>query len=104
MDERSAFLSELARHREKPATRAPPRRMTAMGAPGAHYILDGDERLRPPSRGLPRVAVARLRTRRDGVGGTEGADALGPARASRVAGGNANADARPENLGRQKGW
>ena len=96
MDEKSAFLSELARHREKPATRAPPRRMTAMGAPGAHYILDGDERLRPPSRGLPRVAVARLRTRRDGVGGTEGADALGPARASRVAGGNANADARPD--------
>ena len=46
--------------------RAPPRRMTAMGAPGAHYILDDDARARPVSRGLPELTAIRLDTRADG--------------------------------------
>ena len=69
LHDKSAFLSELQRAHEKSRVipvRAPPRRMTAMGAPGAHYILDDDARARPVSRGLPELTAIRLDTRADG--------------------------------------
>ena len=70
LQDKSAFLSELQRAHEKSRVipvRAPPRRMTAMGAPGAHYILDDGARARPVSRGLPELTAVRLDTRAGGA-------------------------------------
>ena len=55
---------------DRRVARAPSRKMTAAGAPGAQYILDGDVRARQtlePVLGLPQLTAVKLATFADDV-------------------------------------
>ena len=55
---------------DRRVARAPSRKMTAAGAPGAQYILDGDVRARQtlePALGLPQLTAVKLATFADDV-------------------------------------
>jgi len=55
---------------DRRVARAPSRKMTAAGAPGAQYILDGDFRARQalePALGLPQLTAVKLASFADDV-------------------------------------
>ena len=77
---------------DRRVARAPSRKMTAAGAPGAQYILDGDVRARQtlePALGLPQLTAVKLATFADDVESRVG-------REKQSADWAASADAKPD--------